>query len=426
MSNYLIKLTPVGKFFFGGDMTFSVGAKERPKNWNNKTNDEKAKIDKQIDDNTRYSSYIIKSEKFPQQTSLLGMLRFLILRNAGDKVFKDYSIVNKTEAKAQIGERSFAANNGNRNGFGKIMDLSPCFLMQGDTIITRLPMDYGIETIELTDNNKPKESQHNDNRLFYNDNIISLTKIVTGWKDNGDEIKYSAKDGLSVRYGFISKKDNGEDKVTIYDENEIFIEDQRIGISRNIRTGKTEENALYKQINYRLADDYCFAFYAKINIEDIKPYNNQIVLLGADSSQFVIQIAPLEDEDANAENLPKISLPSSNVIVNNGYCKVVLTSPTLIDKETAKFADFAITETIPFKCMQTVQISTETTKKTDNYDRVKGGIGYSERYELYQTGSVFYFRIQDNANEFIKEIESHKEFRQIGYNHYIVTNLTTK
>jgi len=33
MSKYQITLSPVDKFFFGGDMTFQVGAKELPKNW---------------------------------------------------------------------------------------------------------------------------------------------------------------------------------------------------------------------------------------------------------------------------------------------------------------------------------------------------------------------------------------------------------
>lgn len=415
MSNYLIKLIPTGKFFFGGDMTFSVGAKERPKNWNSKPEEEKERIRQQIDDNTRYSSYIIKSEKFPQQTSLLGMLRFLLLRN-DSSLFDGYKIIG--EVKDLIGEKSFTSNGGNRNNYGKIQDLSPCFLMNGDNIITRLPMDYGLETIDLSAGNL----------LSYNNNPINLSKIVSGKKDNGDEIKYSAKDGLSIRYGYVSKKENGEDIVTIYDDSEIFIEDQRIGISRNIATGKTEDNALYKQVSYRLADDFCFAFYAKINIDDIKPFNNQVVLLGADSSQFVIQIKEEEIRD--------ISLPETNVSVKGSFCKVVLTSPTLIDKETAKIADFAITETIPFKCMQTMQTSTETTKKTDNYDRVKGGIAYSERYELYQTGSVFYFSTSDRFESFQKHFidKENKEnpragkdadFHQIGYNHFQVIDLTT-
>ena len=61
---YLVTLKPIDKFFFGGDMTFAIpeGNKERK------------------EANRSFSSYIIRSMPFPQQTSLLGMLRFLLLR----------------------------------------------------------------------------------------------------------------------------------------------------------------------------------------------------------------------------------------------------------------------------------------------------------------------------------------------------------
>ena len=398
MSNYLIKLIPTGKFFFGGDMTFSVGAKERPKNWNNKSEEEKARISKQIDDNTRYSSYIIKSEKFPQQTSVLGMLRFLLLQNTPGLFDKENNkiVAEKTEVAEVIGEHSFRENKGEEIVFGCIKKLSPCFLMNGDTVVTPLPMDYGLETIDLS----------NSKELAYNDNPIVLGKIVSAIKKgNGkeSEVLYSAKTSLYTRYS------NKECK-PIYDGNEIFIEDQRIGISRNIYTGITEENALFKQINYRLADGFCFAFYANIDIDDIDPYNNKVVSLGADSSQFVIQIKEEEIRD--------ISLPATNVLVKGGYCKVVLTSPTLIDKETVKKSDFAITETIPFKYIKT-QID-----QKESYHRLSG-IQHSEKEELFQTGSVFYFKSKDNATEFITEIEKHKEFCQIGYNYFQKIDLTT-
>ena len=89
MSKYQITLTPVDKFFFGGDMTFQVGS----------DGDDKF--------NSQFKSYIIQSSMFPQQTSLLGMLRFLILRNAGETVFKDNRIVDKAKAKELIGDKSF-------------------------------------------------------------------------------------------------------------------------------------------------------------------------------------------------------------------------------------------------------------------------------------------------------------------------------
>ena len=79
MSKYQITLTPIDKCCFGGDMTFMVG---------NKEDDEF---------NEKFSSYIIRSSLFPQQTSLLGMLRFFVLRNAGEKVFKDFQFAKNTK-----------------------------------------------------------------------------------------------------------------------------------------------------------------------------------------------------------------------------------------------------------------------------------------------------------------------------------------
>ena len=67
MSKYIVSLTPLGKYFFGGDMTFKVSDKN--------------------DYNERYSSYVIQSGQFPQQTSLLGMMRFLLLSNKPKNYF---------------------------------------------------------------------------------------------------------------------------------------------------------------------------------------------------------------------------------------------------------------------------------------------------------------------------------------------------
>ena len=101
---YLITLTPMGKFFFGGDMTFTVNGKD-----------------------TDFTSYIIRSNKFPQQTSLLGMLRFLVLRN-DEVVFNNSSqcITNRKEAITLIGAKSFEMS-GNEGNFGVIKSISPCF-----------------------------------------------------------------------------------------------------------------------------------------------------------------------------------------------------------------------------------------------------------------------------------------------------------
>ena len=112
MSKYLVTLTPIGKFFFGGDMRFGInGEKEE------------------------FSSYIIESLKMPQQTSLLGMMRFLLLSNSS--LFDiDGNVITGEDGNVKnlIGAGSFAVTgDGKSNTFGKIKSLGPCFVYNKDT-----------------------------------------------------------------------------------------------------------------------------------------------------------------------------------------------------------------------------------------------------------------------------------------------------
>ncbi len=63
---YLIKLTPVDQFFFGGNITFG--------------------------ENKATQNYLVRSEKYPQQTTLLGMLRYQLLKtNSLLKIDRNYT-----------------------------------------------------------------------------------------------------------------------------------------------------------------------------------------------------------------------------------------------------------------------------------------------------------------------------------------------
>lgn len=79
------------------------------------------------DGNNPFVSNIIESFKTPQQTSLFGMLRFLILSNdeeAFDK--KADHIINKEAADRLIGPKSFSVTEGQVNDFGEILSIGPC------------------------------------------------------------------------------------------------------------------------------------------------------------------------------------------------------------------------------------------------------------------------------------------------------------
>ena len=387
MNNYLITLTPVNKFFFGGDMTFQVGEKDNS------------------EFNLQFSSYIISSNYFPQQTSLLGMLRFLILSNS--PYFKNDKITNTIEVGKLIGEKSFSVEvkKGNdetkieypKNDFGMIDSISECFLQyKGDNMtdwidLSFLPFDSLFEVKSC------------DNTGIYNGEQKSIPTIE-GFSVKNGYTKYVGFEGLEIPLS------------------DIFVKDCRLGINRDITTGKVEDDALFKQICYRLADKqyvynekrervkdengndvtkpcrFRFAFRAQINDNTengiLGGCNGQLVSIGGDNSQFIINLE---------EGKLKEKVSSDN--------KVVLQSPAYLTRKEVDNAAFAITEIVPFRFLNT-SLETKSYHRLDNY------VSRSVRYELYDRGSVFYFDNNNKKVAFVDALKKRNDFRQIGYNQY--------
>lgn len=358
MSKYIITLTPTGAFFFGGDMSFSVK--------NNK------------DYNEKYSSYIIESNRFPQQTSLLGMLRFLILSN--DTAAFDQStqkIINKDKALQLIGENSFSISNTHtKNNFGLIKSISPCILQKKEN---------NGNWIDLFPTAPLYESGVN----FSN---------TTNATSNRKSVKIPVIKDYNPKKQYEPIFRSADNEVSIMDS-EIFHKDQRIGIEKDY-SGITKDSAFFKQICYRLENGFRFAFEADIET-DITLYDGQIVSVGGNNSQFIIKIV----KDRN------IGYPVKCDNTVNCYGKVILLSHTFIEKEDENKSCFAITDTIPFRFLG-------TTVDTDNYNILSTKVLRSNKYYLYKAGSVFYFDNKNNFNSFVSTLESKKEFRQIGYNYY--------
>lgn len=365
MSKYQITLTPVDKFFFGGDMTFQVGT------------------DKKF--NEQFSSYIILSSMFPQQTSLLGMLRFLILRN-DKEAFKDGQIIDNTKAKTLIGERSFIVNeNGHdKNKFGLIGSLTHVRICRKDGEGNTSYLEHAPLFGEL-DFAKASVGTYNMKDVC----IPALT-----------DKEYKAKEGLSSKltdgkesYDFKQGEDPQKEGV--------FIEDRRIGIDRNIKTGRVEDSALFKQISYRFNNknaSYCFVFDAEVDDSlNLNGYSGQLVSIGGDNSQFVIGIKKKEETEDNI------------VLINNAIC---LLSPTFLTRAEAQTAKFAITRLMPFRFLKSEM------DKVKSYHILSGNLTRSDRYELYAPGSVFYFENNEQKEAFTNLIKAKKDFRQIGYNEY--------
>lgn len=389
MSKYLVTLTPTGRFFFGGDMTFTVGDAEKDKEKVLKAKSEGVRDEEaetRVVYNEAFASYIIRSSKFPQQTSLLGMLRFLILSHHED-VFDTETQKIKDPAKATelIGEHGFRVNSDHdaKNKFEKIRSVGTCFLRNAETAYWPAPLDYNL-TIE---------GFESISGATLNKKALSIPIIKKG------ENEYTSKDKLYE--GYISSSG------AVLEGNKIFEEDIRIGIRKNIN-GKTEDNAFYKQIGYRLKEGFQFAFTVEAD-EDLTQYGKQTVSVGADSSTFIFEAF---------ENGTEPKWPASYKRSGDGWQKVVLLADSYLDSSDLEGADlkkpdfgyvkYAITTMKPFRFIK-------STVNDESYNLVGNLHKRSERYNLYSAGSVFFVE-KGNAEEFKKRIKAKAEFVQIGYN----------
>lgn len=359
MSKYLVKLLPLGKFFFGGDMTFKVNNEE-----------------------TAFSSYIIHSFMMPQQTTILGMMRFLILSNNAEAFdCKGNCIKNKKIANELIGCQGFNMNlpDCSTLDYQSIKNIGPCLLLETlkHKLFFRGAKDMDLYVYE----NKLIDATINAKQV----RIPDIFKI-----DEKDCHPFIGKDSLDNYYVSLDGEKLNESK--------IFKEDTRIGINKSY-TGKTESEAFYKQVSYRLEENFCFAFEVEVvDSIDLTAYNKQVVKLGADDSSFVFE----------AERIEKVDYP-----VSKEDLRVVLLSDTYLPDISKCNLLFAITDVRPFRFLSMAN----STNAQDYNVRYKSSRS-AERYDLYQAGSVFYFENKSDKEAFCKLIDSYKRFKQIGYNQY--------
>ncbi len=353
MNTYLIKLTPHDKFFFGTDKEF--GADNR--------------------------NYFVKSGYFPQQTTLLGMLRYQLLCQAPEDIFRDNKIQNKKKAAELIGAKSFTQ--GENNTFGKIKSLSPVFLMQGNTKFFPLNKEYQ----EVSKDDKGNKE----------------------WKMCEISKDFRLLEGYNVKIGLSELWTNDENRK--YELSDIFKEVEQVGIRKNY-DGTTDDKAFYIQTYRKFkSSDMAFAFYVNSDIE-INPSN--LIFIGRERQSFSMEVEKVEAGFKVNEDLYQAS--------QNAH-KVILLSDAYFTNISDY--DFAITETVGFRCLQ-------ANKYTEHYYNIrqkdesessynKTNLHKSKKIELYKKGSVFYFSDEQKMREFTEKLKN-SEFYTIGYNHFITIN----
>lgn len=346
MNNYLIRLKPIENYFFGGESTF-------------RNNEEDT------------ANYFSRSNKYPQQTTLLGMLRYMLLKSNEALPLH----LNKEKAKGLIGEHSFDVNMGSQD-FGAIQKVSPLFIYHNNDIY-RFSLAY-----------------ENFNVVFAHDGNVYL---------NGGKGFVPIVEGYDAKqhYEPVVKNNRGHE-IKFKD---VFQEhNPKIGIDKQREEG--DDKKFFKQVCFSLKPGFEFAFYADINKTHKQNNENKnvclengIVNIGGEQKQFKLSIKN------NGEQKELFSSFNST----SGANRIILISDAYVSSKILDNCKFVMNEIQEFRTVKIAFGKTQFDKKTF----------VSTKLNLLKRGSVLYV---DDANKgkVISALDENANFRNIGFNHYII------
>lgn len=344
MNQYLIQFKPIEDFFFGGEVTFG---------------------------DTETQNYLVKSNLFPQQTTLLGTLRKELLIQEGllKLAPKGYELDQgkKSDIENLIGPESFDISKGNQN-FGKIESVSPVFLVCNGSKDRQFYIPAPMNRLQ------------NDSLKLHFDSGISQ---IGQSKPNGIPLieSYNPKEGIPDL--LISSKDQTK---LLW---EVFMPSERVGIKKGEK-GITEEKAFYKQTTYRLQKGFAFA--CIVQMRD-KKLENSLVFMGADRSCFMMIVE--EFQQSFVDLFGKLN-PSPET-------QIILLSDTFVELEIYQNCKFAITQAVPFR---NIKSSTGNYNYKSNKEK--------KLYMFFMRGSVLFPK--DGQKNELQKMLNKESFQKIGYN----------
>lgn len=239
---YMVRLKPIDCYYFGGETTLGEGNAQ---------------------------NYYVESNRLPQVSALVGIIRYEILRQHGLLSYNPEQEKTLKEVKRLIGCQGFSMDNA-QTTFGIIQKLSPLFVENRaeGKFYTPMPLDDGLE-IQL----RPEV-----NCSFSATARQAMAVDITG---------YDAKGYKNYKY-WVSG--NGHK----LDEHEIFYTREQVGITKNGRM-KNEKDAYFKIILMGLNEAYNFAFLLETD-EPIEEVRQGLCALGGNRSMFRMDLTKLDKQ----------------------------------------------------------------------------------------------------------------------------------
>ncbi len=253
---YLVRLTPIDAYFFGGEVTFG--------------------------DKLATQNYRVRSNYLPQQSAVLGLMRYEILRQ-NDCLFNGKPTEEeKKKANELIGEKGFDLTQP-QTSYGIIQRISPLFIENRSEkrFYTPLPLDYNINV-----------SFDGTINALYNGKEKPLPKIETETIEKKEAFKSKTYDNYLFWCSPGVSEANADSPFEKIKVDEIFKETEQVGIQK-----QGGDDAFFKQTLIRLDDKYNFAFTVEVSEDlDLEKYP-AIVPWGGNQSRFKIEIKEIKDFD---------------------------------------------------------------------------------------------------------------------------------
>jgi len=378
----LIELTPLADFFFGSEATFGQG------------------------DNRHY---YVRSKLWPQQTTLLGMLRYELLKSEPKAfdVAKD-EIIDQDKATALVGPQGF--NGAMDTAFGLIEGISPVFLLNPEGVPYFLRSRAFLEHSEKTW--LGKKAGFKANNLLAKANEPAQ---VDGYQLNR---RYQNKKGETIEEPYDGKvyfeeflmSQNGK----FVPLKEVFIKIHKTG-NRKEYNGASDDSGFFKQDLYQLKSGWRFAFLVELTKDFPTDFGTERkVQIGAERRLFRLSAhvptAVFRDivfEQNCFKGFDNLYGPDEEAI-NPELSQVVLLSDASVVPAINNMADFASTESVSFRHLNA---------NLDNPNKLwtQHHTPKSSLYHLLQRGSVLYAK---DPNVIETELKKAAAFRRIGYNYF--------
>lgn len=324
---------------------------------------------------TKATSYFVKSEDTPLQSTLFGVLRYMgiVEKNASFKL-------SQTDIE-NIGAYSFQLKKKGQS-FGKIKQISSLYLEdENDELYIRVPADQ--EQFEESDTEK----------IYKGFQTFSENPVAT---QNGT--RYIPK--VNLKEGFFDGYMRVEDGLCV-PSSMIFQRIVRTGININEKT-----DAFFKK-EYCFLNGFRFVFYAEVE-DDFPKIKDSYVKMGQGKTAFSVKVTELAGEKYHEKELTGIRVSSPFPTKAE---KVVLLSETYVQdvKELYACCYFVHSDTRDYRAMETVYNAKNQRQRYKKQEVL---------LKLLKAGSVFWVR-PDKIEEFIKILDD-KEAQIAGFNRYML------